>query len=219
MVAAAQILSTFKEPESIFYIVNGKEYSTDIDWNRIMSDCDMNPQGYISSQFQYTSTVEISHLYRYLGIAFDVEYHFDTNPLKNTSGAKMKDVCNWMKDYSGLKVSDSKEYNESDILTSLREGYAVYASGKSKRILLFFTTGGHAWVYDGFMKAKKNNKYHTLVHCNWGWDGIDNGYYLSKMFDIAKGAQISDQDILDMQTGEVDVNFKYDLKYFTIKKR
>lgn len=32
---------------------------------------------------------------------------------------------------------------------------------------------GHAWVFDGFQTTTQG----TLYHCNWGWDGMSNGYF------------------------------------------
>ncbi len=33
-----------------------------------------------------------------------------------------------------------------------------------------------------------------LVHCNWGWDGSHNGYYISGVFDLNKGATVLEED-------------------------
>lgn len=57
---------------------------------------------------------------------------------------------------------------------------------------------GHAWVGDGILnqertvtvKSKstgnvisKRKETRTLIHCNWGWDGYSNGYFLANVFD------------------------------------
>ena len=46
---------------------------------------------------------------------------------------------------------------------NLLEGYPIEYEG-------FGTDGGHTWVADGFNA-------NGLVHMNWGWGGIDNGYF------------------------------------------
>jgi len=38
----------------------------------------------------------------------------------------------------------------------------------------------HAWVIDGIAKNSSSSYY---IHNNWGWDGRDNGYYPSGVFD------------------------------------
>ncbi len=60
--------------------------------------------------------------------------------------------------------------------------------------------GGHAWVIDGYLNRKRKvellngntvfysyYQYEQLVHCNWGWNGIDNGYYNNAAFDTNEG--------------------------------
>ena len=58
---------------------------------------------------------------------------------------------------------------------------------------------GHIWVIDGYadgIRYKQYEDYNTgeivktekevlpLVHCNWGWGGQGNGYYLFNVFDM-----------------------------------
>lgn len=61
----------------------------------------------------------------------------------------------------------------------------------------------------------KDNKTYNLVHCNWGWGGYKNGYYLSKAFDTNAGATIYDSS--DMQAGSSS-NYKYNLEYSIVRK-
>ncbi len=50
---------------------------------------------------------------------------------------------------------------------------------------------GHTWVLDGqiFYKDKKHpdKKQMDLYHCNWGWGGYNDGYYLRFIFDEIAG--------------------------------
>ena len=32
-----------------------------------------------------------------------------------------------------------------------------------------------------------NSQYRTLLHCNWGWGGLDDGYYYSGVFKTNEG--------------------------------
>ena len=50
------------------------------------------------------------------------------------------------------------------IKEDLNANRPIYYSGSS-------TEGGHAFVFDGYDKD-------DLVHVNWGWSGINNGYFL-----------------------------------------
>ena len=57
---------------------------------------------------------------------------------------------------------------------------------------------GHIWVIDGYAdgvyyieyynyntgESARKEKTLPLVHCNWGWGGQGNGYYLFNVFDM-----------------------------------
>ena len=75
--------------------------------------------------------------------------------------------------------------------------------------------GGHAWTFDGLIASKKDGQIKYLIHCNWGWNGCKNGYYLSKVFDTNAGAKI--YDTKDSQLGNTS-NYKYNIKYSLIER-
>lgn len=80
--------------------------------------------------------------------------------------------------------------------------------------------GGHAWVTDGYCKLSCDAKNHktnekvrlTLdyVHCNPGWGGTSNGYYISDIFSFNLGANASDYEIKSDKEGY----YKYEIKIF-----
>lgn len=45
---------------------------------------------------------------------------------------------------------------------------------------------GHEWVIDGALAQRKeidgSSQIRFLYHCNWGWDGDYDGYFLSNAF-------------------------------------
>ena len=66
--------------------------------------------------------------------------------------------------------------------------------------------GGHAWVIDGYcnMKCTATNKTNKndvqtftadYVHCNLGWSGVSNGYYIENVFTVNKGIVASDSTV------------------------
>lgn len=82
-------------------------------------------------------------------------------------------------------------YKEELVLASLDKGKPVFMSA----VAALFS--GHAWVVDGYIKRKYVSntgiikKQETLVHCNWGWHGMCNGYFTSGIFHTEKSV-ISD---------------------------
>ena len=107
----------------------------------------------------------------------------------------------------------------SAIVSAIKAGNPVYARGNSGKKKVFGIRvgwkGGHAWIYDGAIIASKDGKSNTFVHCNWGWGGYKNGYYLSNAFDTKAGATMYDSS--DTQTGNTS-NYKYNLEYSIITK-
>ena len=212
IIATAQILSHYKTIGHVNWSYNGTMGSSDLHWDKIISDCDNNNGKLIYSSCA-TSANEIAHLMRYLGIALGADYN------KNSTSAKSSKAVDWFNKWGNLRASSLKGYNENAILSAIKSGYPVLARGNSgkKKILGIRVgwKGGHAWVYDGALVASKDGKSANFVHCNWGWGGYKNGYYISKAFNANAGATIYDPS--DNQTGTAS-NYKYNLEYSIVKK-
>lgn len=213
IIATAQILSHYKTIGHVNWSYNGTMGSSDLHWDKIMSDCDKN-NGVLTSSSCATSANEVAHLVRYLGIALGAEYK-----KSNETSAKTSKAVEWFNKWGGLNASYLKGYNESNIISAIKSGYPVLGRGNSgkKKVLGIRVgwKGGHAWVYDGVLVASKDGKSNNFVHCNWGWGGYKNGYYISKAFDTNAGAPIYDSS--DEQSGKTP-NYKYNLEYSIVKK-
>ena len=48
--------------------------------------------------------------------------------------------------------------------------------------------------------------------CNWGWDGYEDGYYLSKAFNTVEGPVYPDTKIVDNTNGSEDYNYQYKIQ-------
>lgn len=102
-----------------------------------------------------------------LACGVSVEMSYDPNG----SGALSQIVPQAMIDYFGY--NENMMYLDRELYTSeewedllkneLCSGRPVYYSGASLEV-------GHAFVLDGYDKQ-------NLYHVNWGWSGINNGYY------------------------------------------
>ena len=77
---------------------------------------------------------------------------------------------------------DAMHYDDATVLNSLDNGCPVFMSA------IAAVVSGHAWVIDGYIMrdyVSSNgvvDKSQTLVHCNWGWHGVCNGYFTSGIF-------------------------------------
>lgn len=102
----------------------------------------------------------------------------------------------------------------------------VYARGNSgRKKFLGITvsyTGGHAWVYDGYVSASSGGTTSNLLHCNWGWGGYQDGYYISGAFNSDAGAEIYDREVTrsseDATDEGSDGNFQYNLEYSIVSR-
>ena len=80
---------------------------------------------------------------------------------------------------------------------------------------------GHCWVIDGFIarslwKIMENSQFvvmsQKLVHCNWGWYGQQNGYFLHNAFNTEH--QILTDSMSPSGTSNINYNFDHNLCVF-----
>jgi len=114
---------------------------------------------------------------------------------------------------------DSVKSSIDNLCPVLIEGWAVNKDGAE------FKEAGHDWVIDGYCNltcdAVHNDTGETknitadYVHCNAGWGGSHNGYYISNVFTfgINNGLNNNDNKIFGSWTGS-DNHFKYKIKIF-----
>lgn len=120
---------------------------------------------------------EIARFLHHIGVAVNMEYGLagsgaDTQKI---AGALTKHFGYSNKTiYYTAKCPDNDEWLEL-ILNELVHGRAVIYSGASERL-------GHCWNIDGWNQSTQ------MVHCNWGWSGMGNGYFsLDNMTDEYQG--------------------------------
>lgn len=189
-IAMGQIMAYHKQPSSY----NGHEY----DWDAILEDDIVHP---------YSSGAEsVSWLIADIGDLVSMDYGLSGSGAYSSEcpGAfhKMGYTCGSLSDYSFSKVAGS-----------LNNMQPVYMCGKNT-----VNSKGHAWVVDGYRIQYDTHAYYAAddlrlldrtrtpeknyVHCNWGWDGYCNGYYLYNALE---------------SSGYVDYDFNYskDLQVIT----
>lgn len=124
----------------------------------------------------------VAKLMRYCGQSVQMEYapsgsdgiFYDVDMLVKLFGYDQGLYSAHANDYT-VQGWDALIYNE------LREGRPLVYCGLS-------SGGGHAFVVDGY-QAKNGSGYY---HVNWGWGGLDNGYFKIALLDSkAKGAGAS----------------------------
>jgi len=212
--AMAQILAYYQQPNKVQWTNNAESGSATLHWQQILEDC-AKLNGKLFAKYEQ-SCEEVAQLMRFLGETFQADYGL------SSTGANSGKAISWINGYTALSATELKGYSESAIIKHLATGNPVFGRGyRKKKKFLGITTSykhGHAWVYDGYCKATKDGKERTLIHCNWGWNGTANGYYLSKVFKTSKGPEF--QDEIEANENPTDTkDYKYKLQYSLISSK
>lgn len=129
------------------------------------------------------------------------------------TGASTQDVPNILRSLGYTNVPDCTPYGISDVIYSLSRKRPVILRGDSEKYTTgwwlweeIHYSGGHAWICDGYIKQERitegyfsygppnDRRYKRwrrresrfFLHCNWGWGGYDNGYFLEGVFDTKR---------------------------------
>ena len=182
-IALAQIMAYHEYPKTVYY--DGVQ----CDWKEIKKN-KYSQKSPIISQKGYT---QVGYLLRKIGYYSDMLY-FRKFSFATPAAAKR---C--LTSFGYQNVQKHTGYHESVILNMLKANNPVFIAAISG------TVNGHAWVIDGYKIRKKAGRTYTLLHCNWGWRGLCNGYYYSGIFDLNKKATEVQED----KKGSNDRNYDH----------
>ena len=145
----------------------------------------------------------VAHLMRSLGLAFGAEYE------SGGTGVDSDDAIEYMQNV-GYNVSDLDDYDVNNVVNNLKCGNKiVYMNGYARYYHVGFFirkyVDGHAWVVDGYIDEVKNNKQSYYLHCNWGWGGTKNGYFLNNVFNAEQNPPYNDN-------AQTRGNYQYNLE-------
>lgn len=212
-VAIAQALTYF-QPEMSFDITFDECFCNHltINWDEMLKHTNSTDSIYSFKRHYFTCRADsIQHdnlaiLIRQIGVWCNSDYQF--NPVgTSTAPYKYFGIANSL--LSKQEIIYTVEDNFYDHLKD--EGIALIVGGVA------YSSSGHAWVMDGVasvgcrIREFKNynpktgeydiiNTYHIVkkyVHCNWGFNGKKNGYFLDGMFDSENGRNFeSDRPII-----------------------
>lgn len=189
-VAIAQILSAFQHPDSISF--NGYTWSGN--WSILTA----YPTAF---RLMADDKRELAQLMKIIGMCIRTTYHSDR------SETLFLQTRNFFRDRLRFDMTDVYSYNLSQIKNSLQNNSPVYISGndyqqgshawvidgyrKVSRYKYYNVyecivskpsdpIDEHEWCLISSTLNSVTN--FEQVHCNWGWDGRDNGYFESGVF-------------------------------------
>ena len=137
-----------------------------------------------------------------------------------TGGINIRKVKSFMVDHTNYYDNEIEDYSRARVVDMLNNNKPVYIRGAENN-----NDDGHAWVIDGYHKYKIDEWERTfigtfvdeeriiatynydLLHCNYGWGGICDGYYTEGIFDTTHGlgANMIDTSVGDKgEAGDYD---------------
>lgn len=227
--AAAQIMSYYQYPSSITLTFEGRDAnSTALNWTA------MNAHRYSDISYNRDEAdLQIGRLARQLGKLANSTYG---------SAQTSTTIYNSREAFLTLGYNvgniEDYEYRINDNAYDPDAGYTL-ANKLAQDKLIFMggvvsgSSSGHAWVIDGCHYTKALHRMMCtydgenwviyqelgtnrtcLNHINWGWNGYQNGYFESHIFDVyrARSYDVTSSS----QTGGNDYNFCNNVRYFTV---
>jgi len=103
----------------------------------------------------------------------------------------------------GFSQSEGVLFAEDVVTASLDAARPLIISGASHKLATSnYYTNSHAWVLDGYIEQRwfdsftidhhfyECEQFRGFFHSNFGWGGLDNGYYAAGLFDTNSGADL-----------------------------
>lgn len=195
--AAAQLVSAFRYPPSYRGIT--------LDWELLTK----KTRDLSFNEYQKYS-MQASFLFRKIGDRLGNSWGLAE---EDGTGAHTSDIPGVLWDMGYSHPSRLTSFNADGIISSITQNCPVIVSGFQEE----YTTGwfifsatrhriGHAWISDGYLRQERTVKKvyrqtgkvldtkiesRVLLHCNWGWGGSSNGYFIPGVFD-AKNPVVDD---------------------------
>lgn len=130
--------------------------NTSYDWDNMLPRYDANSNT--------ASRNAVALLMLHCGIAVDMEYSTSSGATSQSVPVALATYFNYDK---GIAYRTREYYSNTEWDEVIREeidnGRPIVALGRS-------SAGGHAFVFDGYDR-------NGLIHVNWGWSGMSNGYF------------------------------------------
>lgn len=212
-VAIAQIMSYHKKPGSYKLTFDGSNTTRPIDWEALTACV-----GGSWFDWPYETADEVALLMREIGERADMTYS------PEGSGASLQQSRHAFAAF-GYDQYPGRRYTFADTRQELDAGRPLYMRGDGHHS----DTGAisrHAWVVDGYKCRTHYIKEYVdydygreyfrddaiscqYVHINWGYDGANDGYFKSGVFDLAHAYEY------DSDFNYIKTVYDYDLQIMT----
>lgn len=129
------------------------------------------------------------------------------------------DVVNCLNTYGyGDAHYFNVDWNYNGYLDYLDDSKTLIMRADAEGHTIFY---GHYWVIDGYCTSTityhmesfdgvcgpQASRSYYMVHCNWGWNGFCDGYYLFGWFDLLNGMNLNIYGILEEMCDEESLRY------------
>ena len=224
VIAAAQMISSNRHPMS------APGDSATYPWNnlKLVSNY-LNMKNYSS---YYPDALPLPEKSEYVDQLADVLHHiskcFNVFFHEGGTGATIEDVLSGLKSLDPVYYKDAKwvtiEDNMDKIYKLLNDNKPILIYGAKKG-----NSAAHAWIIDGYLNCERDvvitetsgynppvtytrREQGTMLHCNWGWQGTGDGYFLPGIFNISKRECVDEIIDCNISHSLVMVNYSYSNK-------
>ncbi len=159
VVAIAQALAYYEPKMSV--------YGEQVDWKLLKK------QSKIPSTASTQLKKQIGFLMKWIGEKANATYTCDATYTGDVIGGVLNLV--------GMQCDKQRSFDWNTIFNSINNGHLVEVNGygtvDGKEV-------GHSWIIDSYVIAKLDadleniHEQENYVHCNFGWNGDENGYFL-----------------------------------------
>jgi hypothetical protein len=213
-VAMAQIMAFYRWPEK-----HSKAGPLELglghkpvvfDWNSMIPSGAVQPNDNAIGELMYHICIQ-----RHVSFTMGLNSEKMEEKNKENSGASTTmsntSVINSFKDFGYKDTGNFIAYNFSKVKSAINNERPVMVEGwnGTRTILFGFQTHdgtGHYWVIDGYRRMTTvvkdlssgllvNDYPLDYVHCNMGWSGFCNGWFISGVFDTSKDANKNPKNI------------------------
>lgn len=203
-VAMMQIMMHKKQPE---YIANFEGIDKiPLDWNKIETEEPVMTRTPLDEGVREQLALLTSYL----------NYRLGATIRKGSTGAKTEKAVKILNSL-GISADPLQPMGEDEMMSRLNEGGVLLSRGNrhSTRFLgiVLGYSEGHAWVIDGYKLMRNGSQRKVYLHCNWGWNGVDDGYYLWNCFHADHPETILDNPNISANAA----HFKYDLLFSHVR--
>lgn len=209
-IAVAQILAYNEYPALSDVLGENVEE----DWEWLLADHSAIPDPDEEAKAIARQNELYAKLVHKVGVGCDMNYGFYKQQSFTTPAA----AARYLEDM-GYSNVDARKYDFSKTRSMLDNNLPVFVGA----VRLCGGVGGHAWVVDGYrqvdyVKIGKDNNGSVIsysvesssyyVHCNWGWEGVCDGWFANSMLEN-KYIETDDAESFDDPTATPH-NYHYD---------